>query len=92
MNNNYHINLNPKEPSSEQIAKHMDFDALLEKVEKTKQEQAKPKVRRLVLYIGSAVAAALIGAVFFIGNVAGPGKALTEYSRRRNSGYLAIVY
>ncbi len=64
MEDNYHFKINQKPPSDEQIARHMDFDALL----KTHQERQavprrKPKVRRLV-YWGTAVAAAIVLLVF----------------------------
>ncbi|MEK7256828.1 MAG: hypothetical protein AAB316_18890, partial [Bacteroidota bacterium] len=67
MEKNYDIRLNPKRPTSQQIARYKDFDALLRK--HTAQTQAKPKpqtaiLRRLV-YTGIAMAAAIAGLVFF---------------------------
>lgn len=75
MSKNYNINLNPKVPSDEQIAKYKNFDALLEQFEATKASQKskrpkimalslEPRIRRLVYYSGAA-AAALIGLVLY---------------------------
>ncbi len=58
MKKNYDIRLNPKTPSTEQIAKHKDFDALLNRFQNQPKQQ--PIIRRL-LWVGSAVAASLVG-------------------------------
>ncbi len=63
--NNYNWNLNPDNLSSEEIAKHKDFEALMAKAAPANTiPQRAPAIRRLY-YIGGAVAAALIGILFF---------------------------
>ncbi|MFT5913321.1 MAG: hypothetical protein ACI9XO_004868, partial [Paraglaciecola sp.] len=61
MKQNY-IKLNPKKLSSEDIARHQDFDALLKQfeTEKTVQPTKIHKMRALYYYLGAA-AAAVIG-------------------------------
>lgn len=58
MKKNYKIIINPKQPSQEQIAQHMDFDALLDKLEANKGQQGSGRIRQLYYY-GSAAAAAI---------------------------------
>lgn len=66
MENNYHFKINQKPPGDEQIAQHIDFDALLKKHQAKKAvPKRKPQVRRLV-YWGSAVAAAIAFFVFVL--------------------------
>ena len=74
MKQNYNIKRNPIPPSDAQIAKHRDFDALLEAYQAQAVEPPKrsTSVRRLWI-VGSAVAAALLGVIgfsslFFAGN------------------------
>ncbi|MEL6925744.1 MAG: hypothetical protein AAFO94_16990, partial [Bacteroidota bacterium] len=70
MENNYKINLNPEEPSSEQIAAHKDFDALLRKTGATTGEPPTTQQGASVRYIrllSAAAAAALIGVLFYFG-------------------------
>lgn len=75
MKQNYNIKLNPKKLSSEDIARHQDFDALLKQfeAEKTTQPTQKTakirKMRPLYYYIGAA-AAAMIGLLIYF-NVGG---------------------
>ncbi len=64
MKKNYDIRLNPKPLTKEQIAKHKDFDALLNQFALTSQPKTRPIVRRLTWAVG-AVAASLV-AFFFI--------------------------
>ena len=70
MKNNYNIKLNPKQLTSEQIAKHQDFDALLRQFEKggiVEPPAKSAKIRPLYYYIGAA--AAMLGLlVYFIGS------------------------
>lgn len=63
MSNNYNINLNPKEPSSKEIAKHKNFDALLARY----RTGAKPMSALRVIYSWGAAAAAIAALIFFIG-------------------------
>lgn len=69
MKQSYNYDFNPPEPSDEQIRSHMDFDALLKQVEQPKEEVVPVKeAKRISLrpsYIGAAVAATLVGVVFF---------------------------
>ncbi len=64
--NNYNWNLNQDNLSPEEIAKHKDFDALLKKAVPAAEQvpQKAPTIRRLY-YIAGAVAAALIGILFY---------------------------
>lgn len=69
MSQNYRINKNSKFPSSEEIQKLKDFDALLENFNATKP---KPKpnaggntIIRTLTIIGGAIAAAVVGIIFF---------------------------
>ena len=64
MRNKYNMNLNPRRLSSKDIEKHMDFEALLAEYRKSTQRK-KPAGRFRLLYIGSAVAAALAGLLFY---------------------------
>ncbi len=67
MKKNYQIKFDPPDISSERIQQHQDFDALLAKMEMTRpvQEQSKPKASRSWLWMVSAIAAALIGVIFW---------------------------
>lgn len=70
MKQSYNYEFNPPEPSDEQIRSHMDFDALLKQVEQPNMEEVTPvrEAKRISLrpsYIGSAIAATLVGVVFF---------------------------
>ncbi|MEM1325555.1 MAG: hypothetical protein AAGI23_06355 [Bacteroidota bacterium] len=65
MKKNYHINFDPPKISSEQIRQHQDFDALLAMMEETAPVQEQPKARRTWLWAASAVAAALMGVIFW---------------------------
>ncbi|MEM1320844.1 MAG: hypothetical protein AAGG75_11345 [Bacteroidota bacterium] len=78
--NNYNINLNPKEPSGQQIEKHMDFDALLGQFADNPPPKAPSKVRWLY-YAGGAVAACLIGFMVYttVISPSGPEMTTTEY-------------
>ncbi|GJM32797.1 MAG: hypothetical protein DHS20C18_17980 [Saprospiraceae bacterium] len=67
MAKNYDIKINPKRLSSEEIARHQDFDALLEQFEATPSVPVRQlRIRRLV-YISSAAAAAIALLLVFIG-------------------------
>ncbi len=61
MKHNYDIRLNPRGISKEEIARHKNFDKLLNKYQQAPQKR--PLLRRLV-YMGSGLAAAII-LVFF---------------------------
>lgn len=78
MSNNYQINLNPKEPDKEQIAKYQDFDALLAKFQATQVPTRTVKVRRLA-FAASAFAAAVTGLIFFIFLNQSPQQTPDEY-------------
>lgn len=64
MRKNYNIKLNPEKLSSEDIAKHKDFDALLHQHRKGDPPRRSGRRLRLI-YIGSAVAAAIAGILFY---------------------------
>ena len=78
MNQNYKIKLNSSQPSSKDIARHQNFDALLDNYQAAAQPKPRPRLRRLV-YIGSAAAAAalLLLFVFLIDN--SPNLSAEEY-------------
>ncbi len=61
MENNYNFNINPKEPSSSDIRRHMDFDALLNQLESRPKPVVNPlRFRRMIYAIGIAAAVALL--------------------------------
>jgi len=69
-NNNYNINFNPEELSSEQIQQHQDFDALMEAFQSAPPpEQAPPPKAKIhwLRYAGVAAAAMLAGLLFYFG-------------------------
>ena len=71
-NNNYNIKLDPEKLSSGEIGKHKNFDALLNQF----QSPATPKQAPLkpLYYIAGALAAALVGVLFYfnwVGDVGG---------------------
>ena len=65
MKDNYNIKTNPPKLSSEQIEKHMNFDALLEQMNKgLSAEKAVPKTRfRIIVAISSLAVAASIALI-----------------------------
>jgi len=68
MKNNYHINRNPKKLSSEEIARHKDFDALLKQFRQNPSTKRPEAIRRLLFqYGGLAVAAVAVVLYFAIG-------------------------
>lgn len=65
MKNKYKIDLNPPKISDEQIAQHMDFDAVLAQAQVSPDSSGKTsRPTRWLYYLGGAVAASLLG--FFI--------------------------
>lgn len=58
MSNNYDIRLNQKQPSSEEIARHKDFDALLEQYKASAPQRRTATIRRLAYVAAAAVAVA----------------------------------
>lgn len=66
MKKNYQIKFNqPKQLSSEQIKKHQDFDALFASFDQKHPPQRRTSNFRNIMWIGSAIAAATIGVVFW---------------------------
>ncbi|MEN0047549.1 MAG: hypothetical protein AAF806_10870, partial [Bacteroidota bacterium] len=66
MKKNYQIKFNqPKQISSEQIKKHQDFDALFASFEQKHPPKQKTSNFRRIIWMGSAIAAATIGVVFW---------------------------
>lgn len=74
MKEHYNFEFNPPEPSDEQIRSHMDFEALLQQVDHKPVEEdpveKKPRTARRIslrrpAYIGTAIAATLVGVVAF---------------------------
>ena len=79
MNQNYNIKLNSKQPSSDEIAKHMDFDGLLAQFEDAAPVNTRPaRVRRLVYYSTAAAAAVVVGIVIALNLFIDNGVTLTE--------------
>jgi hypothetical protein len=62
MNKKFDIRRNPRRLTSQQIARHKNFDALLKKFQT--EPRPRPVVRRMI-YMAGAVAAALAGLFFF---------------------------
>ena len=93
MSKNYQIKLNQKQPSSEDIARRMDFDALLEQFEASQEEQKKPvrlrpaRIRQLY-YVGSAIAAAFVGLLLFWGIPSFSEQELTSTEYFQSQPYL----
>ena len=58
MSNNYDIRFNQKQPSSEEIARHKDFDALLEQYKASAPQRRNARVIRLAYVAAAAVAVA----------------------------------
>lgn len=57
----YNIKINPPQPSSEDIAKHQDFDALLAQFKETPQpEESKPERKSRVIWLRYAATAAAV--------------------------------
>lgn len=66
MKKNYQIKFDqPKQISSEQIKKHQDFDALFADFEQKHPPKRKTSNLRRMIWMGSAIAAATIGVVFW---------------------------
>ncbi len=68
MKKNYDIQLNPRQPSSEEIDQYRDFDALLERFQSGNDQPDHPPVRRgrrLYYVIGLAAAAAVAALLIF---------------------------
>ncbi len=89
--NNYNINLNPKELSEKDIAKHKDFDSLFKSFEANPTPEVAPPASsiRRYLYPGIAAAAAcLIGFLFVLNNkAAGP-----DYNTASNAHFASLPY
>ncbi|MEM0992449.1 MAG: hypothetical protein AAGI49_05400 [Bacteroidota bacterium] len=65
MKKRYDIKFNSPELSSERINSHKDFDALLASFEQTKPPQKDRTIIRRIIWMSGAIAAALIGVVFW---------------------------
>lgn len=86
MSNNYNIKLNQKQPSSEDIAQHQDFDALLaqhQRLDHKKHKTANVRTLRLVYLSSAAAAIALL--VFFV------GRSLSSYPDVVDTDYFAAL-
>ena len=69
MRKKYNIQLNPKRLSKEEMAKHKDFDALLEKYHSTPKHQIQPIYRRMTFWVAAvAVAATLALLLVYVGS------------------------
>jgi hypothetical protein len=92
MRKNYHFNRNPKRLSGEEIARHKDFDSLLEMYQQTSGDNTAGAVRplrvRWLAYASAvAVAAALIGVIFF-----SPFQSLEPYEERQTAFFASQDY
>lgn len=71
MRNKYQFNLNPRKLSSEDIEKHKDFDALLKRYRQSPApERSGGRIR--LFYIAVAVAAAVVGLLFYFSIMQSP--------------------
>ena len=64
MNQNYNIKINSQQPSSKDIARHQDFDALLATYDAATEVQPRGRIRQMIYY-GSAAAAA-VALLFYV--------------------------
>lgn len=73
MMKNYNFKKNHKQPSSEDIAQHQDFDALLQQFSVTESPTETAKVvkinplRRAYVWMGAAAAILLVGVLLYVG-------------------------
>lgn len=66
MENNYNFNINSKEPSSSDIRRHMDFDALMNQVEDSPKPVLMNPLRfRRMIYVSGVAAAAILVLMLF---------------------------
>jgi len=73
----YNFKINPPQPSSEQIAKHQDFDALLKQFQETEKVEPKRKSRVIWLRYATAAAAAVV-LLFFVRGFFSGEKGMTQ--------------
>ena len=67
MKKNYNIKLNQEQPSSEDISRHMDFDALLANYQEQQQKPGPLRIRWVMYAASAAVAAAIAGWFILVG-------------------------
>lgn len=96
MSQNYNFRLNPKLPSSEDIAKHQDFAALLKQFEES--QPAAPPVRRKTAvvrrmwYAGGLAAAAAIALLLVVIGINSNNKSLEQYQKEQTAFFAAQPY
>ncbi|MCP3933062.1 MAG: hypothetical protein GY705_28660 [Bacteroidetes bacterium] len=78
--NNYNIKINPPQPSSEEIAKHKDFDGLLKHYHSSSPNPSKLPANKIALYAGSiaAIAATIFLAIFLTPTLFNSDNTITE--------------
>jgi G:T/U-mismatch repair DNA glycosylase len=82
MKDNYNIKINPPKLSSEQIEKHMNFDALLEQMNKgLSAEKALPNKRfRIIVAISSLAVAASVALILVYSGLFSSEKELVQFA------------
>ncbi|MEZ5038340.1 MAG: hypothetical protein R2828_00545 [Saprospiraceae bacterium] len=83
MKKNYKILINPKQPSQAQIAKHMDFDALLEQLDTNKDKSGMGRIRKLYYYGGAIAASISLLVVFWLSNQQNGTQTALQYFAER---------
>ena len=69
MSKNYKFRINPPPHSREEVAKHKDFDALLQRYESV-QKRNRSRIRRMrTVYISGAIAASIALALVLLGGI-----------------------
>lgn len=87
--NNYNIDLNPKQLSEKDIAKHKDFDSLLKSFEASPTPEVAPTSIRRYLYPAIAAAAACLVAALFVLNNNPTG---SDYQTASNAHFASQPY
>lgn len=69
MSKNYSFKINPPQPSREEMAKHKDFEALLQR-HQSAQKRHRARIRRMrTVYISGAIAASVVVALVLLGGL-----------------------
>ena len=94
MGDNYNFKINPKLPSSEDIAKHQDFAALLQQFEESQSTpllRRKSAIVRRMRYVGAWAAAAAVALLLvFMGT--NTNKSIEVYQKEQATYFAALPY
>lgn len=99
MKNNYNFKKNQQPPSSEQIAQHQNFDAVLEQFQTAAAPAAQEATvvelspwRRVYLWAGSAAAVLLIGWLIYTGTTSNQFLSAEDYFAQQSAFFEAQPY